>query len=183
MQPKKLFRGLGLSAVLLPAALLANAQSLPSNVPAALRAPAGSELVLQAHATGVQIYACTATAGQKPQWMLQGPEAVLRDAHGTVVAHHSAGPSWKHSDGSTVTGKALDHHDSPDGHSIPWLLLSVVSHDGDGVFAGVTTIQRLNTHGGEAPPARRCHSSEQKPVRIPYSADYFFYAAGAAAAH
>ena len=36
---------------------------------------------------------------------------------------------------------------------IPWLLVKVVSHAGNGLLTNVTTIQRVRTHGGQ-PPAR-----------------------------
>jgi hypothetical protein len=165
-------------AFLWAAAALAGSPLPPAAaVPDALKAPAGESVVLIARASGAQIYLCTVGADGKAQWTLKAPDAELRDDKGKLIGHHSAGPAWKLNDGSEVTGKATARVDSPDPHSIPWLLLSVVSHAGRGVLAAVTHIQRIHTHGGEAPPAAQCDASKANAeVRSPYSADYYFYA-------
>jgi hypothetical protein len=165
---------------LLPAALcaaaLAQAAKAPA-VPEALKVAAGEHLVLVTHATGVQIYACSITPEHGAQWTLKGPDAVLHDAKGAVVGQHYAGPTWRHNDGSEVTGKASAHADAPDGHSIPWLLLTAVDHRGAGALAKVSSIQRLHTRGGAPPPADECSGPQgHAAVRVPYSADYYFYA-------
>jgi Protein of unknown function (DUF3455) len=166
------------AAMLLLGAPLLHAQAAsPADAPETLRPPAGAKLVLAVHATGVQIYVCAAAADGRPQWTLKAPDAKLHDAHGTVVGHHSAGPSWKYKDGSEVTGKAAAHVDSPDPQSVPWLLVSVVGHSGSGLLEQVTSIQRLHTHGGAAPAAGCDASAQGHEARIPYSADYYFYTA------
>jgi Protein of unknown function (DUF3455) len=134
-------------------------------------------VVLIARASGSQTYLCAVGADGKSQWTLKAPDAELRDEKGKVIGHHYAGPAWKLNDGSEVTGKATTRVDSPDPHSIPWLLVSVVSHAGGGVLAGVTHIQRIHTQGGEAPPAAQCDATKHNTeTRSPYSADYYFYA-------
>src|SRR3984957_19382859 len=65
------------------------------DVPDALKAPAGEDVVLSGHATGVQIYFCQANTERMPAWVLKAPEADLSDAAGKVIIHHSAGPAWK----------------------------------------------------------------------------------------
>jgi hypothetical protein len=151
-------------------------KELSPDVPDAIQAPAGEEVVLLAHATGSQIYTCQAAADGKFSWTLKAPDAELHDRKDKVIGQHSAGPSWKLKDGSEVTGKAAAHVDSLDGQSIPWLLVKVVSHSGNGLLTNVTTIQRVRTHGGQA-PADGCdaahHDAETKSS---YSADYYFYA-------
>ena len=152
----------------------------PQDSPPTLQAPAGEKLILQAHATGSQIYTCGAGADGKPQWTLKAPDADLHDPKGKVIGHHSAGPSWKYEDGSQVIGKAVAHVDAPvklGAPSIPWLLVTAIGHSGDGLFARVTSIQRLHTEGGLAPPATECDPSKPSPeVRSSYTADYYFYA-------
>ncbi len=64
-------------------------------VPESLKAPAGEEVILVAHATGTQIYVCQAGADQKFAWVFKAPEAELTDATGKKIAHHFAGPTWK----------------------------------------------------------------------------------------
>ncbi len=146
-------------------------------VPDSLKAPMGEEVVLSAHATGVQIYLCKAETEQKFAWALKAPEAELTDATGKVIAHHSAGPSWKHVDGSEVTGKLVAKQDAPKPGAIPWLLLSAAAHRGEGILTRVTTIQRIATEGGLPPNSSECNNTANgKESRSAYSADYYFYA-------
>jgi len=79
-------------------------------------------------------------------------------------------------DSSEVTGKATAKVNSLDPDSIPWLLVTVVSHAGSGQLSGVTTIQRVHTHGGQ-PPADGCDAAHSgAETKSSYSADYYFYA-------
>lgn len=148
----------------------------PPDVPDAIRAPAGLEVAVYAHATGSQIYMCQASADGKFAWTLKAPDADLHDRKDKVIGHHSAGPTWKLSDGSEVTGKAAAHVDSLDPDSIPWLLINVVSHSGKGQLSDVTAIQRVRTHGG-MPPAEGCDAAHANAeAKSNYTADYYFYA-------
>jgi hypothetical protein len=162
-------------------ATLANAQpSARPDVPDAIKAPAGEELVLQAHASGAQIYTCRQGADGKTQWLLDGPEAQLRDQKGSVIGRHFAGPTWQHKDGSEVKGKAVAQVDSPDADSIPWLLVEATTHSGNGELARVTSIQRIHTKGGRPPAATDCDSSKLGvKVKSNYTADYYFFAPAA----
>ena len=142
-------------------------------VPKSLEAPAGEEVILVGHATGVQIYECK--AGANPPWALKAPEADLTDASGKKIIHHFAGPTWQHIDGSAVVGKKVNEDPKP--NTIAWLLLTAASHTGQGALSGVTSIQRIHTEGGVPPDAGTCGaSSTPKEFRSPYSADYYFYA-------
>ena len=146
------------------------------DVPDKIKAPAGEEVVLQVHAVGSQIYVCQTAADGKSAWTLKAPEAELHDQQGAVIGRHYAGPTWKHNDGSEVTGKAAAKIDSPDADSIPWLLVTATGHSGDGVLSHVTSIQRIHTKGGP-PPAGGCDASKQnQEVKSSYTADYYFYA-------
>jgi hypothetical protein len=146
-------------------------------VPENLRAPAGEEVILSAKATGAQIYVCQAGADKNFSWVLKAPEAELADTTGKKIAHHSAGPTWKHVDGSEVTGKVIAKQDAPKPDAIPWLLLAAASHTGEGIFTRVTSIQRIHTQGGLPPKANACDASANgKESRSAYSADYYFYA-------
>lgn len=147
-------------------------------VPASIAAPAGEKIVLRAHASGAQIYICGPGADGKPQWTLKAPQADLHDRKGAVIGHHYAGPAWKLTDGSEVTGKAVARADSPDPQSIPWLLLTATGHSGEGVLADVTSVQRIHTRGGQPPPAAGCDASKlNSEAKSSYTADYYFYAA------
>jgi hypothetical protein len=147
------------------------------NVPDLIRAPAGEELVLVAHATGVQIYICRADADGKPAWVLKAPEAQLEDQQGNSIGTHFGGPTWRHNDGSEITARMVAKANAPDTGAIPWLLLSVTGHSGGGALSRVTSIQRINTVGGLAPAATECNSSSgEAEFKSRYSADYYFYA-------
>jgi hypothetical protein len=156
---------------------VANAQKVSApDVPAAIQAPPGLEIVLLAHASGSQIYTCQAGADGKFAWTLKAPDAELKDEKGKVIGRHSAGPAWKLNDGSEVMGKAAAHVDSPDAGSIQWLLVNVVSHTGQGLLANVTAIQRVHTHGGKSPAEGCDQSHRDAETKSSYTADYYFYA-------
>jgi hypothetical protein len=144
-------------------------------IPPQLRPPATEQLLLQLHAKGDQVYTCKEGVTQFA-WTLKAPDAQLFDKEGKPFGKHFAGPSWQANDGSLVTGKAVANAPSPDPDSIPWLLVTVLTHDGSGVLSRATSIQRLNTKGGKA-PASGCDSTHAgQEARIPYTADYLFYA-------
>lgn len=151
-------------------------------VPESLKAPAGEEVILAAHATGTQIYVCRQGEDQKFAWVFKAPEAELTDATGKKIVHHFAGPTWKHIDGSEVKAKVVAKQDPPKAEAqkpeaIPWLLLSATSHSGEGIFSRVTSIQRIHTEGGMPLEAKYCDSSAAgKEVGTAYAADYYFYA-------
>jgi uncharacterized protein DUF3455 len=148
-------------------------------VPTELTPPAGAKLLLNAHATGSQIYTCKAGTDGTFQWTLKGPDADLHDSKGAVIGHHFAGPTWKHKDGSEVMAKASAHAESPAADSIQWLLLTATGHTGEGKFAKVTAIQRINTRGGKPSAASPCDQSKDgTETKSAYSADYYFFADG-----
>ena len=128
------------------------------------------------HATGSQIYTCELTGGAYG-WKLKAPDAELRDSQGTLIGHHFAGPTWKHNDGSEVTGKAVAKVDAPQADSIPWLLVTATGHSGNGAFTRVDNIQRIHTQGGQPPAAADCNAAKQNnEAKSAYTADYYFYA-------
>ncbi len=144
-------------------------------VPDLIKAPAGEQLLFIAHAKGFQIYVCGADAAGQPAWTLKAPEALLYDEQGNVMGKHFGGPTWKHNDGSEICGKVAAKIDAPDAGAIPWLLLTVTDHSGNGVFSRVTTIQRIHTAGGLAPSSGCSAANPEKEWKSSYSADYYFY--------
>jgi hypothetical protein len=134
-----------------------------------LAAPDGSILKLHAYGVGFQVYHWNGTS-----WGAATPDAkIFADVGGHgQVATHFAGPTWQSNSGSTVVGTVLNRC-TPDAASIAWLSLSAV-HSGNGIFADVTFIQRLNTVGGNPPSTAGVLGQE---ARVPYTADYLFYRA------
>jgi len=147
------------------------------DIPAPLRVSANSVLSLRTHAKGVQIYRCRADKDDAArfEWLLKEPEADLFDQAGDKIGKHYAGPTWEAMDGSKVTGEVVARADSPDPNAVAWLSLGAKSTSGNGVFGHVRFIQRLRTAGGNAPPDGCNQASAGGEVRVPYSAEYWFY--------
>jgi hypothetical protein len=133
-----------------------------------LQVPVGSQLAFHVYAVGVQIYHWSGSS-----WTFDGPAAVLFADAGSEgeVGIHFAGPTWLTVSGSRVVGKVLDRCTS-DADAIPWLLLEA-EDSGPGVFRGVNRIQRVNTAGGNAPSSAGSVVGDE--VKVPYTAEYYFY--------
>ena len=147
-------------------------------VPDQIKVEPGHRLFLVAHATGVQIYSCNATA-TGPAWTFVAPRADLFDDRGKRIVTHFGGPTWESTkDGSQVVG-ALVKPVTVDAGAIPWLLLSAAStvHGKRGDLLGDTTfIQRTKTRGGLAPAAADCNAATVGTrAEVPYTADYNFW--------
>jgi hypothetical protein len=146
-------------------------------VPAALRAPAGQSLFLEARASGVQIYECSSKA-EAPDtfaWNFVAPEAQLSDRWGRAIGRHYAGPAWELRDGSSVIGTVEARDPGPDSGAIPWLLLEAKSTSGTGALSRTRSIQRVRTVGGVAPTSPCTQSLAHTVIRVPYTATYYFY--------
>lgn len=168
-------RKLAYAMSLATASTVLSFSSAAQEVPQQLRPPVNEQLLFQLQGKGDQIYICKQDGAQFT-WGLKAPDAQLFNKDGKAFGKHFAGPSWEATDGSRVTGKAVGNAPSPDPNSIPWLLVNVVSHDGNGLLSSIATIQRLNTTGGKA-PASGCDAEHAgQEVRVPYSADYLMYA-------
>jgi hypothetical protein len=178
--PRAVVVRLALSGLVLTARAAYAADTAPE-VPAAIRVPAGAKLVTKLHAEGAQVYGCGATDG-KFGWTLKRPDAKLTDAAGVQAGTHGAGPSWTAKDGSVVNGAKVAQADAPAADAVPWLLLRATSTSGKGRFSEVSFIQRLATKGGKAAAAGCDAGHNGAEQRVSYSADYYFYAGGAAAA-
>ena len=141
-----------------------------------IEALAGNKPQLSLHAKGDQIYVCASEAGAY-SWKWQAPDAKLFDAQtGKQVGTHGAGPVWDYQDGSSVKARMTQKIESPDSKAIPWLLLEVTEHKGNGALAKAAYILRINTQGGVAPETGCDDNHLGSQVRVPYSADYNFYA-------
>ena len=139
-----------------------------------LAVPNGNVLLIKAFATGVQNYLCS--QGKSGfEWTFKGPQAGLADAAGRAIGKHYAGPTWEASDGSKVVGRAVASLAGESGDAIPQLLLVSTENQGSGVFAGVKTIQRLETKGGLAPSEPCAADQLGRLVQSPYTATYYFY--------
>jgi hypothetical protein len=148
-------------------------------VPDKLQPGANESLAMIVPAKGVQIYECRARkdrAGEY-EWAFVAPEADLFDARGNRTGRHYAGPHWESTDGSKIVGTVKERADAPVADAIPWLLLAAKSVGPEGSFSKVTSIQRVNTVGGVAPPAGCSQATAGAAARINYTADYYFFTA------
>jgi uncharacterized protein DUF3455 len=147
--------------------------SASAQMPAAIEAP-GTTQVLKAHAEGAQIYECKADGAGKLTWAFREPIATLL-VDGKTIGRHYAGPNWEYSDGSAVAGKAVGNAPGTTPKDIAWLKLDVASRRGSGILTDVTTVQRINTKGGQLAGACETAGTFQS---APYSADYVFLRKG-----
>jgi uncharacterized protein DUF3455 len=163
--------------------LLAGCAASPApngdDIPAPLRVSDTALSTRQTHGTGVQVYQCRGNKDDAArfEWQLKEPAATLFDKAGHKIGKHYAGPTWEADDGSKVIGEVVARADSPNPNAVAWLLLSAKSTSGNGIFQGVRFIQRLHTAGGNAPAVGCDQASAGSEVSVPYSADYWFYAA------
>ncbi|HEY0910261.1 MAG TPA: DUF3455 domain-containing protein [Bradyrhizobium sp.] len=148
---------------------LASAAAAETPLPDAIAAP-GETTVLSVHAEGAQVYECKAGTDGKLGWAFREPIATLM-ADGKTVGRHYAGPNWEDADGSAVTGKAIGNAPGATAGDIAWLKLEVIAHRGSGALSGVTTVQRINTQGGQLTGACDKVGATKS---APYSADYVF---------
>lgn len=146
--------------------------------PESLRVTDGLVLSVEAFATGVQIYECTASEGSSAYaWKFKAPEASLTDGVGKVIGKHYAGPTWEAADGSKVLGTLMAQAPAPDEGSIPWLLLAAKSTSGLGIFGETRMVRRVDTRGGVAPSVECGAANLSQVARVPYKAVYDFYVA------
>jgi len=153
------------------------AQIARPQVPENLKVPDSEVVLLKALGEGKQIYVCGAKHGDESQfaWVLDRPQADLADEKGSVIGKHYKGPVWEAVDGSKIGGQVQQRANSPDGKAVPWLLLKATSHEGSGIFARVTYVQRVDTKGGLAPAAGCDKSHAGAEASADYQAAYFFY--------
>ncbi|WP_370942197.1 DUF3455 domain-containing protein [Amycolatopsis sp. cg5] len=140
-------------------------------VPDSIKVPAGSELVGNFKAAGVQIYGCV-----NATWTFIQPAANLTNLGWSMAVHFAgpANPRWESTkDGSLVGAVKVASVDQPG--SIPQLLLRAVENTGGTgtQFGAVSYVQRLNTAGGAA-PASSCANGSQ--IGVQYTAEYKFWA-------
>jgi hypothetical protein len=153
----------------------------PPQVPDAIAAPNDVTLAVHDRGIGVQIYNCAASTDASGTstyaWAFKAPDALLYDQTFAPVGSHGAGPSWLAQDGSAVEAREIARADAPRAGAVPWLLLKELAVRGDGVFGNVAFVQRIDTAGGVAPAYGCDASTANTEVRVPYSADYYFYVA------
>ena len=159
---------------------LAACAGMPENMsapalPTAVRVPAGHRHELTLKAVGTLNYECRPVAGMSGAyaWTLDAPDASLLHWSGFPVGRYYAGPTLAHRDGSRiVTSVVATSPDDPG--KLPIQLLKTVSASGQGEFADVAYVQRLNAVGA-APSAQCGPKAVGQSSRAQFGADFLFY--------
>ena len=132
--------------LLIGAAIFSSAQghAQTPSIPADLSAP-GDQIALVLQLDGMQLYECKRING-KLAWTSNGPRAALYK-DGGIVGNYSNGPTWRHNDGSSVSGKVVVTNDAPSTKDYPWQRFEVTSR-GQGVLSDVTAVVQIDTQKG-----------------------------------
>ena len=150
-------------------------------IPDSLQVPGESRLMLQAYATGVQIYQVqrSGTDNTVFQWVNVAPSATLyaKEDYTKQLGTHYQGPTWEFIKGPAKGEKVVAARvkaSTQDPAAIPWLLLKAVDSLSS---AGnkITYIQRIFTQGGIAPVTPANEENLGELDSIPYTALYLFY--------
>jgi hypothetical protein len=152
---------------------MTTAPATPEN----LKPPQTEKVAFALSAKGVQIYQCSVNKNDatKFEWAFKSPEAELFDQAKTKVGKHYGGPTWESNDGSKVQGEVKSRTEVIGAKTIPWLLLAAKKQEGKGLFSSIKSIQRLNTMGGSAPATGCDRTQANTEIRVPYTAQYYFY--------
>jgi hypothetical protein len=167
-------RPIVLTAALLTALPAAASVSPPGGLAPALRASAAEEAAFVLSAAGVHVYQCQAAPdGSFYRWVFMAPEATLSDGPRSVGTLTIPNFWESDSDRSSVAGFVRSTQ-SAGPTNLPWALFRA-RPTGDGLFAGVSSIQRVNTVGGAAPSDGCGPDNVGTEARVNFSADYYFY--------
>jgi hypothetical protein len=159
--------------LVLPAAA---AVAEPAGISPALRAGPGEAPALMLPGSGVQIYTCTPSALQPDAyaWSPTAPDATLYDG-GHSIARLATADHWESLDDRSSVSGILVRMQSGGAGNLPWTLMRAYPVGENGMFAGVTSVQRVNTRGGVAPTAGCDETHVGTEARVDFTADYYFY--------
>ena len=162
-------------AAALAAAIPAYAISEPSGLAPRLRAPAGEVPAFVLSGNGVIVYQCKATVSNPYQysWYFIAPDATLYNGSHEVARMAQPNLLEALSDDTSVSG--ILRASQPASGSLPWTLAQAVPMGDSGIFAGVTSFQRVNTQGGLAPNTGCSADNVGQEARVAFNANYYFY--------
>ena len=155
------------------AALPAAAIPEPSGATARIRPSAAEEAAFVLAAQGVHVFECKPVASGY-SWTFVAPDVTLYDG-GRSVATQTVPNQWESTSDRSSVAATVRSTQAPAAESLPWALMSAAPLSETGLFAGVTSIQRVNTTGGVAPASGCTESAVGSETRVPFTADYYFY--------
>jgi hypothetical protein len=165
------------AALVLAAALPAVAAiAEPPGIAAGISAPADEEAAFMLSASGAHVYHCKQTPNDPNAyaWYFTAPDATLYEGTRTIGTHTSVNLWESASDRSSVAG-VVRSTQSAGVDALPWALYRAQPLAVSGMFAGVTSIQRVNTVGGAAPATGCSAANDGAESRVAFTADYYFY--------
>jgi hypothetical protein len=162
-----------LAALAAPPAIAAIAEP---RVPPILRAPADEEPAFMLAGNGAYIYQCKPTALDPDAygWAFVVPDARLYDGPRLAARHTQVDLYEAVDDLSSVTGIVRAALAIGPGN-LPWALFRARGLGEAGLFAGVTSFQRINPNGGAAPRGGCDADHAGDEARQNFTADYYFY--------
>jgi hypothetical protein len=171
-------RSLLLAAVVAAALPAAAAISEPANIAPLLRAPANEAPAFVLNGNGVYIYQCRQSllGANVFEWAFVVPDATLYEGSRSTARHATVGLFESLSDRSSLSG-VVRTSQAAGVQNLPWVLMRAQPLAETGMFAGVTSIQRVNTVGGAAPTGGCGPDNIGEEARVAYQADYYFYRA------
>jgi hypothetical protein len=148
----------------------------PAGLAPRLRAAANEEPAFVLSARGANLFQCRAAATDPNVygWFFVAPDAALLEGSRTAGRLRAPGEFESESDRSTVFG-VLRATQPGGADNLPWAAMRALPTGDSGMFAGVTTIQRVNTAGGVAPADGCAAANAGNEARVNFSADYYFY--------
>ena len=170
-----LARFLALSSLVATTGTLA-AVPPPSGIAASLRAPADEDPAFVLRGEGSHAFECRPLASDPNRfgWAFATPDVTLYDA-GRPIARHVAENTWEAIGDRSIVNGVLRARQDAGASNLPWVLFRTQSTADTGLFAGVTSVQRVNTTGGVAPSDGCDASNAGKETRVAVAADYYFY--------
>jgi hypothetical protein len=148
----------------------------PAGITSAITASADEEAAFALRAEGTHIFECKTVASNPDRyaWAFTAPDATLYDA-GRPVARHAAENQFEALADRSSLSATLRARQDGGADNLPWILMRALPTEDAGLFAGVTSVQRVNTSGGVAPAAGCDADNVGKEARSRFSADYYFY--------
>jgi hypothetical protein len=164
-----------LPLLLLAALPAAAAIAPPAGVAPALRTSPAEEPAFLLSADGVHIFHCKAVDAEgRYGWVFTAPDATLYEGSRSVATLKTPNLWESLSDRSSVSGRV--RNTQPAGaDNLPWAAINAQPIGASGMFAGVTSIQRVNTAGGVAPVGGCGPANDGAETRVGFRADYYFY--------
>jgi hypothetical protein len=167
----------------------------PPDVPGNIKVLPPNHIFLIGHAIGTQNYVCVPN-GAGVKFTLFTPQATLFNDDDTEIITHYFSPNpdenrtvratWQHSRDSSrvwaevVNGDASNDANFVEAGAVAWVKLTVRGTEAGPTYGDILTkttfIQRINTHGGVAPPTGCLSPGDLgNTAFVPYTADYVFY--------